>query len=270
MNILLIGYGFLGRAASRVLRQAGHLVTGVTRSPEKLPQLKKELERALLWNEETYLEAFYNHDACLFCAAPDERGDYESAYYQNALRILTATLKYSRLKHVVYTGSFSVYGERGGEEVDETSELRPSTPEASILVKTEEAFLKSPKSCILRLGELIGPGRTLEMKIRSRLSNPFPGTGENIAHLSQLSDAVRGIQFALEKPLFGIYNLCSDMHPTRKELYDQITAYCKLPPVKWDASISSPHGGHRLVNNQKIKNAGFTFRAPLKEGIIGT
>jgi nucleoside-diphosphate-sugar epimerase len=268
MNILLIGYGYLGRAACRTLRAAGHLVTGVTRSQEKLPLLKKELERALLWNEDTFVEAFYDQDACLFCAAPDDKGDYETVYYQNALRILTATLKYPRLRHVVYTSSFSVYGEQAGKEVEETSPLQPGTPEAEILVKTEEAFLKSPRSCILRLGELVGPGRTLEMKLRSRFPLPFPGTGENVVNLTPLSEGVRAIQFAFEKPLFGIYNVCSDLHPSRKELYEQIAAFCKMPAPRWDTTLTSSHTGNRKVSNEKIKKAGFVFKSSLWEGIV--
>ena len=62
--------------------------------------------------------------------------------------------------------------------------------------------------------------------------------------------------------LTGIYNLADDDHPTRKELYDEISKKFQVPEVTWDPSLTSLRSGNKRVSNHKIKQSGYRFVHP--------
>ena len=270
MNILIIGTGYLGRSAALHFKKLGAKVTGVTRHENKLKELEAFCDKSLLWNEKTYETAFTGQDIVLLSAAPSQAsGDisqgYREAYLENAKRILKAA---PHLKQILYTSSTSVYGDLQGADATEETEPQPGNSLQHILLDTEKLLQSSPRTTIFRLGELIGQGRTLEERLRVRQNLPFPGNGEGITNLSPLSDVISALSFAIQKPLFGLYNLVSDLHAPRKELYNQICTARNLPPVRFDPSVPSHHGGNKRVLSGKIKAAGFTFQAPITEGIV--
>lgn len=268
MNILIIGCGFLGFKAGETLRKQGHKITGATRSKAKLFELKNYLGNSVLWSPENYFSAFAGQDIVLFTAAPDNPTLYKETYLNNASIIAGALSINPSIKQVIYTGSTNIYGEQHGKLVDENTPPLPLNPQTQILKETEDLLAKFPQTCILRLGELIGQDRTLEERLRAQRGIPLAGNGEMITNLSPLSDVIRAISFAINKPLFGTYNVCSDLHTMRKELYHYLASARNLPEIKWDPTKASLHSGNKTVSNEKIKNAGFQFEALPWEGIL--
>lgn len=268
MNILIIGCGFLGFKAGEILKKNGHKVTGATRSKSKLFELKNYLGNSVHWSPENYFSAFNEQDIILFTAAPDNPSLYKETYLNNASVIANALSINPSIKQVIYTGSTSIYGEHHGKPVDEDTICTPLNLQTQILKETEDLLKKFPQSCILRLGELIGQDRTLEERLLAQRGTPLAGNGEMITNLSPLSDVIRAILFAIDKPLFGVYNVCSDLHSTRKELYHYLSSARNIPEVKWDPSKTTLHSGNKTVLNDKIKNAGFQFEALPWEGIL--
>lgn len=269
MNILVIGSGFVGKKASQYLRSKGHFVTGVTRSFEKIPSLLPFFDKVLNWDESTFFTAFENQEIVLFSAAPGHSAanlleSYKKTYLENANRIKVAS---SSLKQIIYTSSTSVYGDLQGQNATEDLPLEASSETQKILIETENVLLSTNKASILRLGEIIGEGRTLEERIRARINAPFPGNGSAITNLSQLTDIIYAIDFVIENSLFGIYNVTSDLHITRKVLYHKICQRLNLPDVIWDETLFSHHMGNKKVVSDKIKKAGFTFLADPDEGV---
>lgn len=267
MNILIIGCGYLGLAAGIFLREKGHKVTGITRSHSKLAALKQDLDHAILINKESLPLAFKNQDIILFTAAADNADSYKATYLDNAQVIIEAFHNNPSLKQVIYTSSTSVYGEHDGKEVNEDTSLAPLTPQSQILIDTENTLRILPQSCIFRLGELIGRERTIADRLVKSSGITMAGTGESITNLSPVSDVIRAIDFAIEKPLFGTFNLCSSRHTTRKELYKEICEAKGLADPIWDASKHSLHGGNKTVISKKLIQAGFTFEANSLEGL---
>jgi nucleoside-diphosphate-sugar epimerase len=268
MNILIIGSGYLGLAAGLYLRKKGHTVTGTTRSSEKLQEIKSQLGNAFLITPESLPQAFKGQEIVLFTAAADSPDAYRETYLDNAKAIIEAFHHEPSLKQVIYTGSTSVYGEQQGANVTEDTPLSPMTLQSKILQETEETFRSLSKSCIFRLGELVGPGRTVEDRIRNSEGAKFSGSGDTITNFSPLPDVIRAIDFAIEKPLFGIFNLCSTLHAPRKELYAHLTQAKGLPAVIWDKVTSSYHGGNKTVISEKLIQAGFTFQSLPWEGVL--
>lgn len=261
MNLLIIGCGYVGKAVAAHARSAGYVVTVTTRSAHKAEELQQFADHVVVLENNNLAKALQNQHAVLLCVAPDNHSSYETTYLQTAKALIEGVGPSTR--QILYTGSTSVYGDHNGAVVDEQTMAKPENENTGILLETENFLLKAATPhlniCILRLGEIIGPGRMIVDRLRRLNSTPLPGNGQGATNLSPLEDIVRGIDFALNKKLNGLFNLCNDVHISRKELYDQICLKEGLPKVQWDPSRKSMHAGNKIVSNAKIKNAGFRF-----------
>ena len=232
---------------------------GFIRSPEK-----EKIVSSFCDEVEHSLDLLLDRVDCLLvCVAPKvgTADAYRETYLYTAERIRTILSQTSlrRLRQILYTSSASVYGEHAGAWVSEMDELFSLTEQAKILVETENLFLaiQACRVAIFRIGELVGPGREISDKLKARLGLPFPGTGEAFVNLTPLDLLIRGLDFAKNGRLAGIFNLCSNEHPTRKSLYERVAKEYQLPPILWNASISSPHGGNKRLCCDKLKSLGF-------------
>lgn len=261
MKILIIGSGYLGRAAAEYWLSQKHKVVLTTRESEKIranPHLK------FLFLENNNLLSLPPCDVLVVCTAPSlASDDYEKSYLNVAQQLTHYISKTLSLKHVIYTSSTSVYGEHEGAEVNEETPADTSHPQREILVKAEELVLSlstaSPNITVFRLGEICGPGRQIANRLAKMVNRTIPGTGNSITNLTHLTTILRAYDFALEKNLRGIFNLTEDLHITRRELYDQICQERGFAPITWEGDSSSFHSGNKCVSNAKLKKLGFVF-----------
>lgn len=255
MKILIIGCGYVGKAIAKRWKNKGHTITATTRRPERVDELEKICNKVILIKGHIK-EALAGQDCVLLSVAPDRQHsvDYERTYLHTAKDLCEGLKENPQIKHLLYTSSISVYGDKGGKWIDESEPLTPANTSTEFLCRAEELLAEQP-SCILRLGEIYGPGRDFTNRL-NRLP-VFPGTGQNFINITHLENIVNALDFALENKLEGAYNLVEDLHITRKELYDQISKKYSLPPPKWDPTLKSLHGSNKRVNCDKIKNAGF-------------
>jgi nucleoside-diphosphate-sugar epimerase len=198
-------------------------------------------------------------DCLLLAMAADSLNNYETTYLNTAINVAKSCDSFT--KHILYTGSTSVYGDHQGSLVDESTLPLPTNMQAQILLKTEEMLLNIPSTnvCIYRLGEIIGPGRQIVDRLKNLKRKTLPGNGGAPCNLIELQEIVLALDFALKHQLKGIYNLCNDLHLSRRELYAQLCHEYDLPAVLWDPSLPKIHGGSKIASNQKIKLEGFTF-----------
>jgi nucleoside-diphosphate-sugar epimerase len=212
--------------------------------------------------KENLLHFLQNQDVILISVAPDSQSDYYTTYFKTSQDVINYLPLCPRLKHIIYTSSTSVYGEHGGAWIDENTPVQPLNPHTQVLCDTEQLWMQQAHSsrhiCIVRLGEIYGPGRDFIERLRSR-QQPFPGTGENYINIIHRDDIVRAICFATQRHLHGFYNLCNDCHIPRRDFYATLCEQAHLPAIQWDPSLKSPHGGNKRVSSAKIKSLGFQF-----------
>lgn len=267
MKIGIIGCGYVGQGMALHWKQQGHQVAVTTRRSERIPYLQSFADHVHLLGEQSLHSFVEQQELLLMSMAPDASSDYASTYLQTARQVAKQAHQTPSLQQILYTGSASVYGDHQGAWVDENTPIACTHENAKILYETEQILLecssKNLKVCIFRLGEIYGPGREIEQRLKRMQHQPFAGTGQSYTNLIHLADILNALNFALEHRLQGLYNLCSDFHVTRKQFYDQICQREKFPPIQWDAQRINVHGGNRCVSNQKIKNSGFTFTYPL-------
>ncbi|MEG4503606.1 NAD-dependent epimerase/dehydratase family protein [Microcoleus sp. F6_B4] len=269
MKVAIVGCGYVGTATAQHLRgKSDCTVTATTTTASRVVELEGVAQRVavLKGNDKDAMTAvLQEQDAVMLCVGAPNSQAYRESYLETATTLVSVLQETPTVKQVIYTGTYSVYGDRQGEVVNEDSPVAPANPNSEILAETERVLLAASSQnirvCILRLGGIYGPGREL-VKIFGRWAgNTRPGRGEDATNWVHLDDIVGGLTFALENRLQGIYNLVGDVSLSSGELLDRIFETHNLPKASWDGSPSARSYNAR-VSNQKIKAAGYHFVHP--------
>jgi nucleoside-diphosphate-sugar epimerase len=270
MNIAIIGCGYVGYAVSQYWQQnKNFIITATTTTPERVPGLRTVAQKVIVTEGndlESLKSVLQNQDVVLLSVGAKAATTYEETYLQTAKNLVSLLRTLPNTQQLIYTGSYSVYGDRNGVWVDEETPTAPPNLNAQILRKTEDVLLSAENEtlrvCILRLGGIYGPGREL-VKIFGRIAGTTcPGKGEDISNWVHLEDIVGVIEFARYHRLQGIYNLVDDSHLTSRELIDNVLTKNNLPNVIWDVTNKSNRPYNTWVSNQKLKDAGYEFIHP--------
>ena len=267
MKVAIIGCGYVGSAVAKHWQQQGLDVLVTTTREERVAELSEIASQVEVLKAEECdrLKAVLSDRQIVLLCIASKRGASYADTYLNTAKNLASVLSETSVEQLIYTSSCSVYGQHNGAWVTELMPPMPVTDNGKIIEQTEATLLStaSPqrKICILRLGGIYGPGRTLE-KIYSRAAGTTrPGKGEEATNWVHLSDIVNGIDWAKEKQLSGIYNLVQEEVPTVRSLIDRVCNVHDLAPVNWDESQPSTRKNVR-VSNAKIKGTGYGFSHP--------
>ncbi|QIR35653.1 SDR family oxidoreductase [Tolypothrix sp. PCC 7910] len=270
MNIAIIGCGYVGCAVAQCWQQKmNFVVTATTTTPTRVPALEAVAQKVIVvkGNDANGLKAVLaSQDVVLLSVGAKGADFYEEAYLQTAKTLASILPEFPNVQQLIYTGSYSVYGDKNGEFVDEETTANPSTTNGKIMKETEDVLLSANSNnlhvCILRLGGIYGPGREL-IKIFGRLAGTSrPGSGDDVANWIHLDDIVGVIEFARQHNWQGIYNVVDDAHLISREFFETLLTTHNLPQIKWDASLPSNRPYNAWVSNQKIKDAGYQLIHP--------
>lgn len=264
---IIIGCGYVGKAVAQSWRSQ-FTVTATTTSVPRLAELEQVADRAVLWRGDdaaSLRSLLQDQTVVLLSVGAPNAEAYEATYLQTAKTLISVLPEVPSVQQVIYTGSYAVYGDRGGAWVDETTPVAPANRNGEILAMTEQVLLSASDRCavcVLRLGGIYGPGRELA-KIYGRVAGTTrPGNGTDAANWVHLADIVGAIAFAAQHRLAGIYNLLGTVPLTTGELLHQVLAAHNLPPVTWDATQTSLRPYNARVSNQKLRDAGYSFAYP--------
>jgi nucleoside-diphosphate-sugar epimerase len=274
MNIAIIGCGYVGSAVARHWKEKSYTITATTTSEQRVADLEKIANHVVVIRGDDELglrSLLQNQDAVILSVAPKrnhqiDANPYEQTYLRTAQTIVAALQHTPRVKQLIYTGSYSVYGDRNGELVDEQSPVKPANSNGQILFNTEQVLLQANtqnlKVSILRLGGIYGSGRELVKIFSPWAGTTRPGKGEYVTNWIHLDDIVSAIDFALTHQLQGIYNVVNDVPMLGRELIDWVLESHNLPKVTWDESADEIRPYNARVSNQKIKAAGYKLIHP--------
>jgi len=262
---IVVGCGYVGKAVAATWVQRGLDVTVTTTRVERLAELEAIAPHAIVLRAdqpEALKEAIANQDTVLLSIGAPNRNAYEETYL-NTAKSLVSIINETSVQQVIYTGSCAIYGDQSGQPVDEETAIAPITPQHQILAETENTLMNASRQgsaiCILRLGGIYGPGRSLLRIFGRAAGTTRPGDGSEPSNWSHLDDIVEGIDFARTHRLNGRYNLVQPNPPSRRELIGQVCQMHNLPPVQWDSTQPGTRSYNAVVLNQKITGEGYTF-----------
>lgn len=277
-RILIAGCGYVGEAAANCFHERGWEVEGWTASAASAGRLSNRPYSvcAVDLADRTAVSANPKEfDVVLQCASSrgGDAEDYRRLYLEGARNLVsafpTATL--------VFTSSTSVYAQKDGAVVDESSPAEPTQAKGKILRETERLVL-SNRGIVARLGGIYGPGRSFF------LSKYLAGTAvidPNDRFINQVhrDDIVSALFLLAERRAEcagEIYNLVDDYPITPREVYEWLSSELKkraesfpsatwepgLPPAGDSATPRKRGESNKRVSNQKLRSLGWQHQFP--------
>jgi nucleoside-diphosphate-sugar epimerase len=270
-GVLVAGAGYVGMEAARRLAAGGLTVYALRRSPGEMPRGVRPLAADLLAPD--LPDRIPPVDAVLYTAAAD-RGDEASyrAIYKTGvdrlLSVLEARPPAERPRQFVFVSSTAVYGEAGGETVDESTPPDPTSFRGAIMLDGEARVLGSSiPGSVLRLGGIYGPGRDRLIRLVASGEARCPGGGalwSNRIHRDDAADALIHILTHADPPpiLLGV-----DAEPAPLcEVFRWIAEQLGVPEPPIDPAMRRDRANKRC-SSARLVATGFRFTYPsFREG----
>lgn len=270
-RVAIIGCGFVGAAVGKALVELGCDVIGTTTTSSRASELKALGVRPVILDvsqTQRLAEVLADRQVAYLTVAPKQRGaDYRSVYLMGA-RALVEAAGESSLRRIIYTSSTRVYGESGGQWVDESTPAQPADENGRVLLEAEAALLQGGNKpdrarcvTIVRLAGVYGRERDPLERIRSR-ADMERNDGEVYLNLIHIDDVVGALVRLLQVNHHGVLNLADDLPTKRRAYYDRVLSESHLPPIRWtNADAASPRG--KRIRNELIKRTlGMTLQHP--------
>ncbi|NJN21811.1 MAG: SDR family oxidoreductase [Leptolyngbya sp. RL_3_1] len=268
MKVAIVGCGYVGTAVAQHWQAQGLTVLATTTCQERVSELATVADRieVLQGDDAEHLRAaLADQQVVLLSVAPKRGGSYADTYLSTA-KTMAQILPQTDVQQLIYTSTSSVYGQHQGAWVTETTPIAPTSDNGKVIAAAEETLLAAmtdqQQVCILRLGGIYGPGRTLEKIYGRAAGTTRPGKGDERSNWVHLDDIVGAIDWARRQQLSGLYNVVQDEVPTVRELISAVCRRYGLEPVQWDETQPSSRFYNARVANAKLKATGYRFVHP--------
>ncbi|MEZ5892878.1 MAG: SDR family oxidoreductase [Parvularculaceae bacterium] len=261
-RLLCLGYGYTAGAFARRLLRDGWRVAGTTRDAAKAAAMAARGVEPLSWRNVVDPGKLEDVAVILVSTPPGEHGC-------PALRAAEAAFaSHKGIEWIGYLSTNGVYGDHGGDWVDETSELRATSPRALKRIAAENAWRSFARNhdlplIVFRLPGIYGPGRSALDNVRAGTARRVVKPGQVFSRM-HVEDIASVLAASMGKPrAFDLYNLADD-EPAPPQ--DVVAYACELlgveapPEVAFeDADLSgmakSFYADNKRVSNQRMKDA---------------
>ena len=253
-TLLSLGHGYSARALAARLLPQGWRIIGTTRSREKLDEIAATGVEPMLWPGSDLSSLLQEVPNLLVSAGPGPEGDPVLLDLQDEI-----TAAAPHLRWVGYLSTTGVYGDHGGDWVDETTPLTPSTRRGAARVQAEAAWSAIPglPLHIFRLAGIYGPGRGPFAKVRKGTARRIIKPGQVFSRI-HVEDIAQALDLSLAKPQPGaIYNLCDDDPAPPQDVIGHAAALLGLPlppAVDFDKAEMTPMARSFYAESKKVRN----------------
>ncbi|MCH2155216.1 MAG: NAD-dependent epimerase/dehydratase family protein [Opitutales bacterium] len=268
-KLVVAGAGYVGTALVLRARDLGMEVTAVTRNLERIANFERQGIAAVactlsdIGDFRDSLPDRVDYVVNLVSSASRSPEGYRESYIEGQQALMDWAIS-SGARRYVYTSSTSVYGEHGGDWVDEDTPLAPASQFGEILVEAERCVEGSVlDSTVLRLGGIYGPERHLLWnQVVHAEGQTLPGYGDIYLNLIHREDIVGAILAVLSRERLprARYNAVDGRPSTRQEIVDWIAVELGRGPLRYDpASAHKDARGSRFSGgrrpNRKIRSS---------------
>ena len=275
-HLLCFGFSHSAQAlAARLDKQAWKL-SATSRNPEGITEIDAQGFRGLLFDCKLQITPDVTH--LLISAPPDENGDPVLRLFQAQLQKLSKQLQW-----VGYLSTTGVYGNRGGEWVDEESSLEPNTARGHRRLEAEQSWLKLQSEHelpvhLFRLAGIYGPGRNQLLTVLNGSAKRIVKPGQIFSRI-HVEDIAGVLAASIAKPNPGrAYNVCDDEPCPPQEVVEYAANLLGLPlppEIPFEQAQLSPmarsfYADSKRVSNTRIKNElGYQLLYPnYREGLL--
>jgi len=280
MTVVVLGCGYVGLELSRQLTGEGHDVVGVRRSDEGLTAVEATGASAVQADvtDPDALTAVPDADALVFAASSGGRGaEAARRVYVEGLETVIEQFgaRENPPDRLVYTSSTGVYGDHGGDWVDESTPLDPQTEKTRVLAEAERVAIETAAEygvdgTVARFAGLYGPDR---YRLDRYLEGPVTEGYLNMVHRDDAAGSVRHLLTTDEAR--GEVVLVIDDEPVEKWAFaDWLADECGVeqPPKQTNAERLAEEGlsetarrriqTSKRCSNDRLRALGYEFVHP--------
>jgi nucleoside-diphosphate-sugar epimerase len=249
-SLFCFGLGYTARALAAQLMQAGWRVCGTSRAGEP-GMLRFDRDHPLP------ADALAGISHVLVSVPPDAAGDPVLDVHAGDIAALPD------LRWLGYLSTTGVYGDRGGDWVDENSELRPSGERGRRRAAAERGWLDlwqrhGMPVHIFRLVGIYGPGRSAFEALRAGTARRIDRPGQVFSRI-HVDDLAAVLAASIARPRPGaIYNVCDDEPAAPADVVAYAVGLLGIAPpplVPFDAADLSPLARSFWDDNKRVANA---------------
>jgi nucleoside-diphosphate-sugar epimerase len=259
---LIIGCGYLGqRLGARLIREGGRVygtvrslgraeeIAGIGIEPVIADVLRPETLMALPAAERVFYAVGFDR-----AAGAAMREVYVTGL-QNVLDRLSPSVR-----RFVYASSTGVYGQTGGEWLDEESPTAPEHESGRVVLEAEARVRACADSrhdasaVILRFAGLYGPGRIVRRAMLER-GVPIPGDPAKFLNLVHIDDAAWAAAATLDADAPApIYLVADDRPVTRREYYSVAASVIGAPEPRFEPPRPGTPEAARDATSKRVVN----------------
>ncbi|MGD9720300.1 MAG: NAD-dependent epimerase/dehydratase family protein [Pirellulales bacterium] len=255
---LIFGCGYLGQRVARRWIAAGQRVFAVTRSQGNADRLAREGCQPIVADvlRPPTLARLPQVDVVLYAIGYDRAsGASIRTVYVDGLRAALDALPAATGKFV-YVSSTGVYGQSGGEWVDEASACEPSREGGRACLAAEQLLAAHPlgaRAIVLRMAGLYGPGR-IPNAAQIRGGEPVAAPDEGWLNLIHADDAAAVVMAAAERAVAPRTYVVSDGAPVeRRAYYEELARLLGGPPPEFTTPPPDSPAATRSASSKRIR-----------------
>ena len=253
-TLLSFGHGYSAQALERLLLPQGWRIIGTTRSEAKAEAMRTRGIEALIWPGADVTDALNAASHLLMSASPDDGSDPVLAALQDQI-----TARADQFEWAGYLSTTGVYGDHGGDWVDETAPLTPATRRGQARVVAEAAWQAIPALPlhIFRLAGIYGPGRGPFAKVRNGTARRIIKDGQVFSR-THVDDIAQVLAASIAQPEPGaIYNVCDDDPAPPQDVIAYAAQLLGLPvpeAVPFEDAELTPMARSFYAESKKVRN----------------
>lgn len=262
---LIVGCGYVGERVAHLWKKRGDRVLAATRSSTRARSFAHLGWEPVLWDWLDPQSAHLNHplppiDSILIAVshAPVEGISPELTHRLGLERLGNALADQAQGARWVYLSTTGVFAPvHDGSWVDEDSPTEPARPGSIAALEGERWISQNitlAHRVVLRPAGIYGPGRVPRWEaIRDRTPlRVDPDSYLNLIHVDDLATVIDTVANAHSTS--PLYCVCDGHSPTRREYYDTIAEWMRLPSPIFDAHAErqSRSEGNKRVSPAKL------------------
>ncbi len=270
-SIFIFGAGYSAQAFAGQNPDFGRFV-GTTRSQGKFEALRQANIEPLIFDGTTTPQikaALAETTHLVISIAPETAGD---PVLQAARDMIMTGMP--ALRWIGYLSTVGVYGDHGGDWVDESAECRPVSDRSTLRLQAEQAWQSLGRAigkpvAVLRLSGIYGPGRNAFVNLKEGTAKRLikPGQVFNRIHRDDISGALRHLA---GQDTGGIFNITDDRPAPPQDVVTYAATLMNVPPppeadfatAQLSPMARSFYGETKRVSNAAVKATGYAFRFP--------
>jgi nucleoside-diphosphate-sugar epimerase len=262
-KLFCFGYGYVAKHLAHNLQNSDEewIIAGTTTDKARLAEMRAEGIKAYLFSDKMPFNdpVFILKDVTHILISTPAKSDGDVVFKTHARDIL----QIPTVEWIGYLSSTAVYGNRDGEWVDETSEIRPTSERGSKRAKAETQWLKMRRIAgipinIFRLAGIYGAGRSALDSVQAGISKRVHKQGHafNRIHVDDITQTLVASMQHGDKG--DIYNLADDNPAPSHELLDyasQLLGIESPPLMDYSEDLDmSPMAHSFYKDNKRIQN----------------